>query len=379
MNFKKFQQFITAALFFGIIILFAGAAIVLPKSYFSEEENRALSEFPTVSARAWFSGELSSDLGEYLCEHFPLRNGWIGLRTSLERLAGHDEINGVYFSGGSFYETPIEPDYEVVDRSINAINSFGEKLGGRLSVMLAPTSSQIYSDRLPDFAPKPDEKKLINYVYSKLSPSVQAVDVYDALYRSREDYIYYRTDHHWTTRGAYVAYKALMGAYGYEPVSEDKINVEHASHGFLGTLYSKVLSEYAEPDTVDFYTSAGPEVTDVEITGSDGNVTKKDSVYFRENLEIKDKYLSFLGANVPKIEITSEYSGGSILVIKDSYANCFVPFLTKHFERVTVVDMRYIMDLGDYVDPGEYDRVLILYNASTFAEDRNVAKLGAGE
>lgn len=373
---EKLLGVLTSICFFGALVFFAAALIAMPKSDFSEEENRYLKDMPKISARAWFSGDFSHDLGEYLCEHFPLRSRWISLRTALERLLGHDMINGVYFSDGSFYEAPEEYDYENLTKSINAINEFGENSGGKMSVMLVPTAVQIYSDRLPEYAPDPGERRMINYVYERMSESVRTVDVYDALYQAREDYIYYRTDHHWTTRGAYIGYTALMAAYGYEPVPLDKINVEHASHSFYGTLYSKVLSDYAEPDAIDFYTfPGGSGITGVYVTSADGTVSEHDSVYFRENLDKKDKYLSFLGENVPKIEITSEASGGSILVIKDSYANCFLPFLTKHFSKVTAVDMRYIMDLQEQTDPAAYDRVLILYNAATFSTDRNVAKL----
>ena len=375
MKFKKFLNALTPVAFFLFIILFAAATLVLPKEDFSEQENRSLAKMPMLNAKSWFSGEFSDGLGKFLCEHFPLRNSWISLRTALERHVGHDEVNGIYFSDGCLYEAPQEYDYEIVDRSIAAINSLGERLGGRLSVMIVPTSVQLYSDRLPEYAPKPEQRDLINYIYSGLSDNVTAVDVYDLLYQSRDDYIFYRTDHHWTTRGAYIGYLTLMSAYGYEPVSLDKINIEHASHSFFGTYYSKVQSGEARADTIDFYTSSGPVVNGVMITHPDGTVTEHDDVYFRENLAIKDKYLSFLGENVPKVDVYSEYSGGSILIIKDSFANCFVPFLTKHFEKVTAVDLRYMMDLKDYVSLKDYDRVLILYNAETFASDCNIAKL----
>ena len=372
---RKMPVIINIVLFFGTVALLFFATVLSHKSDFSELENRYLASAPDISVKNWFSGDYSVDLSEYAKDHFVLRSRWISLRTDLERLSGHDEVSGVYFSNGSLYEAAEAIDYGRIDRSVAAINSFGEALGGRLSVMIVPTSAQIYADLLPSYSPDQEQRRMINYVYSELNDGIQAVDVYDALYKSRGDYIYYRTDHHWTTYGAYIAYSACVRRFGYSPVSLDKIDIEHASHSFFGSYYSKIITDEIEPDVVDIYSSGGAAVSSVKITGADGNTTERTSMYFREYLERKDKYLCFLGENVPLIEITSDAGGGSILVVKDSYANCFAPFLTKHFSNVTVVDLRYMMRLSDYVDVSEFDRVLILYNASTFASDGNIVKL----
>ena len=372
---QKLLPILNIALSSLTVLVLSAVTLFSPKSDFSDLENRYLTSAPRLTASSWFTGYYSDKFSEYIGDHFVLRPRWISLRTRLERLAGHDAVNDVYFSDGRFYEVMPPVDYALVDRSVSAINSFGDALNGKLSVLIAPTSSQIYVDRLPDYAPEQEQRRMINYVYSALGENIQSIDVYDALYRAREDYIYYRTDHHWTTYGAYIAYSTLIRRYGYDPVGLDRIDIDHASHSFRGSYYSKVISREAEPDTIDIYTSRGAEVGSVRITSADGTVTEHESMYFRENLEKKDKYLTFLGENVPLIEIESGAGGGSILVIKDSYANCLVSFLTKHFSKVAVVDLRYMMDLKDFADPAEFDRVLILYNASTFASDTNLPKL----
>lgn len=374
---SKLISILNSAFFFAALAVLLFATVLSPKQSFSEDENRYLAELPRLSASGWFSGNVSAGLSDYCREHFALRSRWISLRTELELLSGHNEVNGIYISNGSFFEAPEPYDYGRIDRSVAAINSFDEATGGKLSVLIAPTSAQIYADRLPSYSPDSEQRKMINYVYDSLNEGIGKINVYDPLFRAREDYIYYRTDHHWTTYGAYIAYTECMRRYGYDPVTVDRIDVEHASHSFLGTYYSAVLSDAAEPDTVDFYTSGGAGVTSVKITSADGSVTERDGVIFREYLEKKDKYLCFLGPNVPLEEIETESGGGSILIIKDSYANCFVPFLTKHFGRIAVVDLRYMARLSDYADPDEFDRILLLYNASTFAEDVNIAKLAA--
>lgn len=370
---KKLFTLLTPIAFFAAVLMFAGWLIVAPKADFSEEENRYLASRPTLSAASWFSGDFSLRAEDYLKEHFPLRTRWITLRTALERLSGHDLVNGVYFSDGRYFAEQPDIDDDLLTRSAESINKFSQKCNN-LTVMIAPTSAQIYSDRLPDYAPEPEQRRLTEALFSRLDPGVMSIDLFDPLYRARDDYIYYRTDHHWTSRGAYVAYCELMNRYGYEPVALDKINVEHASHGFLGSYYSKVLSDYAAPDTVDFYFSGSGGVT-VRRVLADGSEEVGSEMFMRNYLQKKDKYLSFLGDNVPLVEISGDRDGGSILVIKDSYANCLLPFLTRHFSKVTAVDLRYMMKLSDYVDPADFDRVLILYNAETFAQDRNILKL----
>lgn len=375
-NRKKIFDTLNIAAFFALLMILCLATIFAKKESFSELENRYLADPPTLSVKGWFAGDYSDDLSEYSCEHFFLRSKWISMHTGIERFLGKSAINGVYFANGRLCEIAEKIDYSRIDRSVAAINSFGEELGERLSVMIVPTSAQIYADSLPAYSPDQEQRKLISYVGAELAEGIQAIDVYDSLMRAREDYIYYRTDHHWTAYGAYVAYCECMRRLGYSPVTLDNITVEHASYDFLGSYYSKVLTDEVEPDTVDFYTSDGAQIETVKVTKPDGKVDVRDTVYFRENLKKKDKYLSFLGENVPLIEIGSSAGGGSLLIIKDSYANSFVPFLCKHFSKVDMVDLRYMMQLGDYVDPSEYDRILILYNASTFAEDGNLVKLG---
>lgn len=374
---KRLGDIINIMAFFGLVAALCIGTAVSKKTDYSELENRYLADLPELTLSNWFSGKYSEGLSEYSREHFTLRSSWISLRTHLERLMGHNQINGVYFAKGRLCEVQEPVDYARLDKTIEAINSFGRRFDGRLSVMVVPTSAQIYADSLPSYSPEPEQRKMINYIYSALDGGIQTIDVYDSLMRAREDYIYYRTDHHWTTYGAYIAYCDCLRRLGYSPVTIDNIDVEHASHSFVGSYYSKVLTDEIEPDTIDFYTSPGAEVQNVRITKPDGQVYQRDSIYFRENLSIKDKYQSFLGENVPLVEIESDAAGGSVLIIKDSYANCFVSFMTKHFSKVTVVDLRYMMSLEDYIDPTEYDRILILYNASTLAEDTNVVKLFA--
>jgi hypothetical protein len=243
-------------------------------------------------------------------------------------------------------------------------------------VMLAPTSAGIYTDSIPENAPQLDQHAIIDYVYGNLDPRVITINVYDILNASREDYIYYRTDHHWTSLGAYYAYSTAISKLGFSAVPFSRYDIEHAGSGFRGTYYSKTLCDDIQPDTIDIYSSKeGEKVVSCTVSNAIEEKTY-DSIYFREFLDVKDKYSVYLGTNQPCIKIkTNLQSDKKILIFKDSYANSFVPFLTQHYNEITVLDMRYINNFRDYADPEDYTHILFLYNSTTFSSDDNIKKI----
>ena len=372
---KKVCDIINAVMFFGFIAAFFVLALVLPKEDFSESENRYLAELPEFSAQSYFSGEFIENLSEYMDDHFPARRNWISLRTRLELLQGKKLVNGVCILGSPYEQMVLieeEADYDTVDKSIAAINDFAESIDAPVYLMVAPTAAGVYADVVPDYSETLDQQELINYVYENTSDSGSDLDVFDALKNARDNYIYYRTDHHWTSRGAYIAYVESAAKMGFTPASVDRFNIMHASHSFYGSLHSKTLYNGIEADTVDFYISNSKTVT-LKRTLSDGEYV--GSPFLSSYLSYKDKYLSFLGENAPLVSLRSDAQQMKMLVIKDSYANCFVPFLAENCSDIDVIDLRYMTNPADYVDVSEYDCVLILYNADNFATDTNPVKL----
>jgi len=375
---KRASKLISFFAFFGLLAAFSLFTVFLPKNDFSEEENRYLEKFPEFSLQNLLSGEYMKGLESYVSDHFAGRLFWIKSKTQMELLQGKNKINGVYVLKDRLAEEMPTPDYSDVDKSLDKIVSFVKKNGKPAYFMLAPTSIGIYSDELPQNAPSYDEKKFIDYVYKKLSGDLTAIDVYSTLYSSKDEYIYYRGDHHWTSLGAYYAYYAASKKMGYAAASWGSFDIEHASSDFRGTLFSKTLYDRIEPDIIDLYTRKnGADVLEVEI--NDGKEIKKyDSMYFREYLGKKDKYSVFFGTNQPLVTVrTNLQNGGKLLVFKDSYAHCLVPFLTQNYAEITMVDLRYLnSDIEKMVDAEKYDKILFIYNCVTFAEDKNIRKLG---
>ncbi|MCI7767799.1 MAG: DHHW family protein [Oscillospiraceae bacterium] len=375
---KAITSLVTVLLFFGTLAGLGLATIFSEKESFSETQNRKLADFPKLTGKNIYSGKFTSGTEEYISDHFAGHDGWIAAKTSLEMLTGKRERNDIYILSDRLVEKIPEPDMTEVDKSVNGIIKFAEDNNVVPYVMIVPTQAEIYKNELPPNAPNPDQQAFINGVYSKLEGKAVPVDVYSTLSANKDSYIYYRTDHHWTTRGAFLAYIAAARKMDILPLSEADYDIDHASDSFKGTFYSKVLYEGIEPDSLDIWLPAeGGEEPEVEIYSQFGEAPElHEGMYFREYLDVKDKYSTFFGTNQPMVTIRTGNEGEKLLVFKDSYAHCFVPFMTEHFSEITMVDLRYIqMSYKDIIDVSKYDKVMFLYNASTFMSDRNMKKL----
>lgn len=373
---KKIQRRITTLLFILTIILLPLITLFSKKEKFSELENRSLKETPHFSFSDWFDKSFMNDFESFVSDHFVGRVKWIKVKINTELTLGKNEINGIYVTDKRLMEKIPQPDYEKIDASTAAINKFASSVNVPVYTMIAPTSAGIYSEILPENAPQLNQKELIGYINNKFDTGISVIDVYDFLYAMKDDYIYYRTDHHWTSFGAYCAYSVAIQKLGFNSIAYSKFNIEHASSEFYGTYFSKTLYDKINPDTIDIYTyNEGSSV--ISCTENDGVSSQhyKD-IYFRQYLDKKDKYSMYLGTNISEVKInTNLESDKKILIFKDSYANSFIPFLTQHYNEIEVLDMRFINNYRDYVDPDDYSQVLFLYNSTTFCEDDNIIKL----
>ena len=370
---------VSAILFFIAIVGMLLLLIFWPKKEFSENENRVLATFPEFSFQSITSGEFMSGFETYVADHFFMRDEWIAAKTRTELLAGKKEVNGVFILKDRLIQKMDGYDRTQFVTNLDAIDSFVERTGIPASIMLVPTACEIDKSMLDANAPVENQKILIESAYARLSGNLSTIDVYSPLYSSRDEYIYYKTDHHWTSLGAYLAYSAASKSLEYESIPYNSFDIRHASHDFLGTLYSKVIYDDMGPDTIDYYYYTGEGSVNVtEVVVDNGREQKSyDSMYFEEYLTQKDQYSSFLGSNQPVVTVkTDSPSGKKLLVIKDSYAHSLVPFLSNHYSEITMVDLRYInTSLDEKVPLDEYDQVLFVYNVENFTEDQNLPKL----
>lgn len=369
-NFNKKTPAVLLLLFIGVILALNLAA---PDRTFSESENRMLKQMPHFTFASLLSGDFTSDFEAYVSDQFALRDLWIGAKTDADRAMGKKESNGVYLGKGGYliqkFVPPAEGDLEA---KMQAIHAFDQATPGlRKYAMIVPTAAAVLQAKLPRYAETGAEEVYLGKVRQMMPPGIRFVDVFPALYAVREQPIFYRTDHHWTTKGAYAAYLELCKHMGLNAQKEEDFHIRQATGTFFGSLYSKSGFRHVQPDSVQLYMPKHPEAYTVSYV-DEGRTT--DSLYAMDQLQEKDKYAVFLNGNHALVRIqTGQKNGRKLLVVKDSYANSFVPFLLMHFGEIDVVDLRYYEgDLAALVKERGIREMLLLYNAITFCEDPSI-------
>ena len=303
---------------------------------------------------------------------FIFRNFWVSLKTNAELLTGKNYSNGVYKGkSGYLIEDAATPDPTLIDKNISYINTLAENTSLNVSMMLIPNASNILKDHLPALAPVRNQASDLDDVISKLSGNVNYTDVSETLSSHPEEQLYYKTDHHWTTLAAYYSFLEFAPSIGIDPstISYDTYTV---SDNFSGTLASTSGYWFTKKDTIQIYV---PNNSDVDYVVEYAQEKEKTAtVYNKEKLSGTDQYALYFGGNHPLIEIsTTNLDGIKLMVVKDSYANCFIPFLIPYCSDIIIVDPRYYYDnIEQKISDSGVTDVLFLYNANTFFEDNSL-------
>lgn len=262
----------------------------------------------------------------------------------------------------------------------DSINKVASALEGKADVydMVIPLSSEItFPDNLRDEINSTDQHQAMQDIQAKMNDKVKSVDIYDALMQHRNEYIYFRTDHHWTALGAYYAYQQLCAAKGIEP--EDLSGYETKEFdGFLGSFYNDTSDAKlkANPDVVTAYLPHDESV--LHVTASDGTKYDWPVIYDVSNYGAGLKYSTFIASDNPYTEIENKSltDGSSCVVVKESFGNAFIPFLVDHYQTIYVIDYRYwtgsVSKLAE--EKGASD-VIFLNNLSMIRNKSLVGKL----
>lgn len=388
----KKVRIIIIIVFIGFFVLISGASLIIKDREFSPNENRYLAETPELSWDNILSGKFQDGLEDYLRDQVCFRDGWITVKTGIQKACGDTDIGGAYVGkdGYDFEKiTPEDVDEKQVDRNIKAVEDYfmtaSETIDKqKLSFLLVPTSGLVMQEKLPKNARLFDQAKYIDQV-QKAMKDYNFVDVRDTLMDHNEEYIYYKTDHHWTSAGACLAYEVWSEHTGGEAETEDGLVKNVVSDKFRGSLYSKILDADSAYDEIWTYGLQKDEAFgSKDCTVTIDEKQQLDSIYDDEKLQEKDKYAYFLGGNYGQVHIqnqkaASKAKGKNILIIKDSLANSFVPFVTQNYENIYMVDLRYYNgDMKSYLQEHNITDVLVLYNISNFISDRNLHKLTGG-
>ena len=338
---------------------------------FSDTENRYMASFPEITMTSVLNGDFMSGIETYLTDQFPVRDACITLKTNTLRLFGQRKINGVYLADNGYLIAEEESfDDEKVMEMTDCINDFADRLDGvEVRFMLVPNAVSIYEEKLP-YGVKSTQKNTIDMVEDRLGSNITAVDVYDTFKDNASQQLYFKTDHHWTARGAYLAFLEYAKAAGLDTDSVE-YDFMCVSGDFQGTQASN-CGVYSSSDIVNICV---PENSRGSYIVNYIEKTEKTATLFDESkLKEKDKYLVFMGGNYPQVDVTTNAgTGRRLLVVKDSYANCMIPMLTPYYDSIIVVDPRYYYDnIYDLIQSSGINEVMFLYNVNSYVTDNSL-------
>lgn len=375
---SKLWTMFPSIMIFGIICLLSLLSLFAPKQEMLTIENRKAASLPSFSLADWIAADWQEGLGNYVDDHVAFRQEWINLKCFVDEMFFlQTEEDGILLGkdGQMFTKefVSVKENKQFI-KNISELVSFAETTNVPVSVMLVPSPSTIFPERLPKNAPMASEDDLLEYMENELQPKCTVLRVKDTLSAHKDEYIYYRTDHHWTTLGAYYAYVDYCQSREKEPCDPDWNQAIHIEN-FYGTHYSKTRYILTVPDEIIYFPTDNPMVV-YKVTGDAAfEAQSPQAVINTVRFDEYDKYAAFLDGNNGYSVIKGE-GEGKILVVKDSYANCFIPFLLSNYEQIGVSDYRnYAYNLSNLVEKEGYDEVLFLYSLQGFADDTGLVAI----
>lgn len=375
---KKLYRNLPAVIFVLFIVAMLVLFIALPKKEYSSSEKRYLQQAPAFSLKSLLSGDFGESFEKFLSDQTAGRNFWVGLSAYYNYAIGNNGANGIYKCADGYLINDPE-DMSGLMRNVGFIEEFAESTEADVTVLVAPSTGYICWDKLPAVHRDYQDEAM----FAQMEAALASADFVDIRPAFQNEYafgrqLYYKTDHHWTAYGAYVAYRELGEALGYTPNAEDDYEIT-AYPGFYGTTYSSSGYWLTEPDDIEIWDNRQNDGC-VTVTITDGgDVTEQEDMFFYDHLDEDDKYPVYLDGNHPYtvIKNSGATSDKKLLVIKDSFAHSLTPFLADHYSEIIMVDLRYFTDpVSEIIESEGIDQVLILYSIDNLATDTGVAWLG---
>lgn len=367
---KKHNTVITV-LFTAFIGIMAILTAVLPKQEISVNEKRALAKFPQFTLQKLFSGKWERDFEGYISDHFPARDFFAGTDAYFMLYTGRNGSNGIYKGkDGYLFQTPVKFNEKKLNDNINAVNAFASKTGIETKMMVVPSTGFIMSDKLPQNHRTYQDGEIISDIKEKLQ-GIEFINLIKEFQQEKDrTQLYYKTDHHWKPDGALIAYNLWRKSekMGRKTTQYSAVQTD----GFYGTSYSKSALWLTKPDTIE------PWEYPINVTVTIDNRDEYNTMFFKEHLTENDKYPVFLDGNHAFVRIVNHDNpnGKKVLLIKDSYAHSFAPFMAESCSQIDMVDLRYYTDsVSNLTAQNNYDEILVLYGISNLCETNDLAIL----
>lgn len=372
---KELLRYPLLVLFFLFLVGFMVLDGLWPKRSYSDLERRQLNQFPAFSLSQLIQNKWTADYDSYTKDQVVFRDTWMKLQSLSERLLFQKvEIGGAVIGKNDALFTKMfsltNNEEKLLNKNTLLVQQFAENFSGKVTLMLAPSASLIYQEELPAGTPMLDENTALDTIFDAVGQD-HVLDLRQPFEAAKADKLYYSTDHHWTTWGAYLAYRQFCSREGLDPLEVTQQDFTQVPD-FYGTTYAKALYWKTQPDTLDYLEL--PNQLTVWNIDSQLNLTESFTagLYDTEKFDTVDKYAAFLYGNNGYTTIQGN-GEGSILVVKDSYANSFVPFLCANYERIGVIDPRgYKLSIQELAQQEGYDNILLLFNFQTFKSSNDL-------
>ncbi|MBC5742484.1 hypothetical protein FMM74_002505 [Lachnospiraceae bacterium MD308] len=367
---KVYTKQITALVFLGVLIILCLFNLILGNK-------KAVK--PRITPKSLLDGSYMEDYGNYFTERFWGRGAFKGLNFSVQTMFGKRESEGIYKGNKKYLlEEIAAPDERAMEENIRKIQELaGTYYQIPVYVMLAPNAAYIQPEKLPAYAVGRDQKKQFDDIKEKLGAGINWIEVSKALLKHSDEELYYRTDNNWTSLGAFYGYEALAAAMGLDTSRAPELTPYVVNNDFIGSLAKKSGYGKGYEDSVTIY--APKNIKDsVKILMTDMDTGKKyATLYDSAKLEKEDKYSLFLGGNAGMLDIkTTADTTDRLLIFKDSYANCLIPFLAPYYREIVAVDASiYEGNIQEIMQKAKFTSILFLYNGNSFVTDTYLSKV----
>lgn len=394
---NKPLNIVLTTVFFAFIFVFGALFWILPDKDVSENENRSLKSFPDFSWEALSDGSFTKEFAVYMADQFPARDFFVELKASSEAALCKGINNGVFLADDGYLVSRFDSsvttesetydengekitvkkpkfDPEILEKNIGYISKFisdADSSGIDVTVALAGRTMDVCSSAVSGVYGRDSSDEAWSMINTFCEE--QGVEYTDLMSPLRErfengEYVYYKTDHHWTSLGAFYAYEKIADAMGIRKADLSDFRRESVTDSFFGTTWSNSGAMWTDPDSIELFRYDGDE--SLKTVTSEKSF---DGLYYTDALSTKDKYSVFIGGNSGRCDITSGEEREKILVVKDSFFHSVAPFLAKEYD-ITAIDLRYAgaQSLTKLCAEEGIDRVLILFNAETLGEESNL-------
>lgn len=373
---RYIPAFVFLIFIFGMAIWF----LFSPKSDYSSAEKRYLQQFPDASIENISNGTFGEEFESFFADQFPMRNLWVGFNSYFSLYTGNNGTNGVYNCKNDYLiNVPVSTDNNI-SKNLSVITKFKNNIDVPMTVMFAPSTGYIADDVLPNVHNEYNDDVYFENIGKTLSQNdIEFVDLRETF---KEEYkngtqLYYKTDHHWTTAGAYTAYTKLCESLGTTPTPKDSFDIK-SYDGFYGTTYSTSGFLMTPSDSIEVWENPNNDENNIKVKITEGKqTTEYNSMFFYDHLEEDDKYPVFIDGNHALTEITNTSAkGGTLVMIKDSFSHCLAPFLADNYSKIILVDMRYYkLSVSDLIEQENPEQVVVLYGIDNIATDTDIVWL----